>query len=115
MKRCLLPGCGKRAKGKGDYCSDSHRAAAHKLRKRTGGMLPTERRRVVDAAAKRAARAQGVIPSDVRVSFEKGVRVLADGLIELEVCADRLEAIDHAERLLARALPERLRPVEAAG
>lgn len=121
MKRCARPGCSREAKPKGDYCRDACRAAAHKLRKKYGdGLLPVERRRLADREAKRTARAQGVIPSDVRLSHRKAVYVLAEGLAA-ERGAVRFGTLpwpeeqdfERAERLLAPALPDRLRP-EAA-
>lgn len=107
-RRCLMPGCRKAAKPKGDYCSDSHRAAAHKLRKRLGGMLPAERRRERDAAAKRAARAGGVIPSDVRVSWERAVDVVAHLLRAEDESLGWSSARDQAAEVLRPALSDRL-------
>jgi hypothetical protein len=73
-----------------------------------GGLVPNERKRAQDAAAKRAARAQGVIPSDVRLSYEKTIGVLAAYFEELGMLPE--VALERAERVLCRALPARLRP-----
>lgn len=77
VMRCPYPGCVRDAKPKGRWCGDAHRIAGHKLSVQLGQQLPRERRRTRDRAAKATARAQGVIPSDVRVSFGRAVEVLA--------------------------------------
>lgn len=108
MRRCARPGCRRPAKPKGDYCKDACRAAAHKLRKKYGdGLLPIERRRLRDREEKRAARASGVIPSDVRLSYAKTKAVLA-AHFEAQGMLPEYASV-RAERVLREALPERLR------
>lgn len=108
MKRCLRPGCKKPAKR--EYCSDRCRAATHKLRKRMGdALLPRERKRMLDAAAKREARAQGAIASDMRLSYVKAVQVLAGHFEGRGMLPEY--ALERAEQVLSQALPESKRPV----
>jgi hypothetical protein len=105
--RCPYPGCTREPKPGGKWCSDDHKVRGFKLKKATGGMLPRERKRVTDAAAKRAAREQGVIASDVRISWNRAVDVLADELGDFATCWT--ERRRRAEEILREALPPRLR------
>ena len=99
--------CGRESKpGSKYHHPPTCRPRAHKLRKALEGLTPVERKRHKDRLAKRAARKQGRIASDDRVSFERAVAVVAEWMLasgRVDPGVAELEARD----VLARARTRR--------
>lgn len=118
-RTCAAPGCGKSMEGRrwnAEYCDDACRARAWKAKQagngQNGSETPEQRRLRHDREYHARRRSVGVIPSDVRVSFDKAVDVLAaklarDGIGWTEDGPTQSREV--AWLWLRDALPERLR------